>query len=85
MLNLQDVKQAIDQFSLEELRELRAYLDGLTTGEFPLRAGTMDVDALVEAANALREGVSPQVWEEMLQAMNENYIEPLDDDGFPIT
>ncbi|MBK8022739.1 MAG: hypothetical protein IPK19_15230 [Chloroflexi bacterium] len=82
MLNLQEVKAAVDHLSPDERAELRAYLD---QGEVRvLRAGTMDVDALLEAARQIREGFTDEEWEEVERAMNEEYIEPVDDDGFPL-
>ena len=81
MLNLQEVKVAIDHFSPEERAELRAYLDEHEM--ITLRAGTMDVDILLEAARKIREGFTDEEWHEVEQAMNEEYIEPVDDEGFP--
>jgi uncharacterized alpha-E superfamily protein len=86
MMNLQEVKEAVDHLSPEERAELRAYLDEQTTQEeTPLRAGTMNVDALLEAGRAIREGFSDEEWEAIEQAMNEEYIEPVDKDGFPLS
>lgn len=81
MLNLQEVKVAIDHFSPEERAELRAYLDERET--IKLRAGTMNIDVLLEAARKIREGFTDAEWHEVEQAMNEEYIEPVDDEGFP--
>ncbi len=86
MMNLQEVKEAVDHLSPEERAELRSYLDEQTVQEeAPLKAGTMNVDALLEAAKAIREGFSDEEWEAIEQAMNEEYIEPVDEDGFPLT
>lgn len=81
MLNLQEVKEAIDYLSPEERAELRAYLDERET--ITLRAGTMNIDALLEAVREMHEGITESDWDEIVQAMNEEYIEPVDDDGFP--
>ena len=84
MQNLQEVKEAIDHLSPEERAELRAYLDERRVAAMPLRAGTMNIDALLEAARAIREGFTDDEWDEVERAMNDEYIEPVDEDGFPI-
>ena len=84
MQNLQEVKEAIDHLSPDERAELRVYLDERGTAATPLRAGTMNVDALLEAARAIREGFTDDEWNEVERAMNDEYIEPVDEDGFPI-
>ena len=84
MQNLQEVKEAIDHLSPEERAELRAYLDERRAAATPLRVGTMNVDALLEAARAIREGFTDDEWNEVERAMNDEYIEPVDEDGFPI-
>lgn len=81
MLNLQDVKDAVDHFSPEERAELRAYLDERETTR--LKAGTMNVDALLGAVREMHKGLSESEWDEIVQAMNEEYIEPIDEEGFP--
>lgn len=83
MINLQAVKDAVDQLSPEERSELRAYLDEHNASQPVLRAGTMNVDALLQAAKAIREGFSDAEWDEIESAMNDEYIEPVDEDGFP--
>jgi hypothetical protein len=69
MLNLQEVKDAIDYLSPEERAELRAYLDEHET--LTLRAGTMDIDVLIEAVRVMHEGLTESEWDEIVQAMNE--------------
>lgn len=84
MLTLQEVKQAVEHFSAEELLELRAYLDAQSNVASTLQAGTMDINALLAAARALRDGIPDEEWQEIEKAMNEEYIQPVDADGFPI-
>ena len=79
MPNLREVKAAIDRLSPEEQAELRAYLN-----ERAAPTATMRIDALQEAARAIREGFTDDEWEEVERAMNDEYIEPVDEDGFPI-
>lgn len=82
MMSLQDLKDAIDQLSPEERAELLAYI--YEQEQRPeLRAGTMNVDALLEGAAAIRAEMSAADFEAMLDAMEEEYVEPLDDDGLP--
>ena len=84
MQNLQEMKEAIDHLSPEERAELRAYLDQGEAQKTALRAGTMNIDVLQEAARAIREGFTDEEWEEVERAMNEEYIELVDEDGFPL-
>lgn len=83
MLKLQQMKEAVDQLSPEERAELRAYLDEWAAEKPSLRAGTMDIDALLDAAREIREGLASEEWDDIQRAMNEDFIEPVDDDGFP--
>ncbi|MCU0514014.1 MAG: hypothetical protein MUE40_15770 [Anaerolineae bacterium] len=86
MLNLQDVKEAVDRFSPEELRELREYLDRRTDEIQVSRPLTPEerIRRLQEAATAIRAGFNDEEWDEIEQAMNAETIEPVDDDGFPV-
>lgn len=86
MLNLQDVKEAIDHFSPEELRELREHLERRASEIQPshLLSPEERIRRLEEAARAIRAGFTDAEWDEVEQAMNEEYIEPVDDDGFPV-
>jgi hypothetical protein len=81
MHTLQHVIRAVDHLSPEERAELRQYLDEYPPVQEPLQAGTMDIDSLLAAAQAIRESMSPEDYEEMLAAMNEEYIEPVDENG----
>jgi short-subunit dehydrogenase len=62
MMNLQAVKAAVDQLSSAERAELREYLDEDTVDVSALRPGTMDVDALLDAAREIRAGFSEGEW-----------------------
>jgi hypothetical protein len=44
-----------------------------------LRAGTMDVDALLRAAAEITNGLSDDELKRMTATMNEEYVEPSDD------
>ena len=82
MVTLQDVKKAIDQFSPEERRELREYLEQregiepfvhLLSPEERIRR--MDV-----AAKTIRAGMTRAELDDMTAAMNAEYIESFDED-----
>ncbi len=82
MMSLQEVIHAVDQLSAEELAQLRAYVHQrelhiqtarrLSPQE---RARKLDV-----AFTQFREGLNPDELDEMTAAMNEEYIEPVDED-----
>lgn len=81
MLNLEEVKNAIDHFSTEELHELRDHMEKriveiLTQHPLPPDERIRRLD---EAAHAIREGFTQEEWEAVERAMNEEYIEPWDE------
>jgi hypothetical protein len=76
-----EVMKALDELSLEELGRLREEID-LRTTQGDLHAGTMNVDALLRAASELTEGLSEAEIEVMIAAMNEEYVEPADDEAW---
>lgn len=82
MVTLQDVMKAVDRLSLEELRQLRAYLDQLEgTPVSPAQDMTPEERAcrLDTAFEQLREGLTQAELDEMTEAMNAEYIEPFDE------
>lgn len=81
MLNLQEVKEAVDHLSPEELRELREHLEKrvveiLTQHHLP---PDERIRLLDEAAQAIREGFTHAEWNVVEKAMNEEYVEPWDE------
>lgn len=76
---LEEVKKAVDHFSLNELRQLREYIQGREQ-QFDLRSGTVDMDVLLSALEEIRAGMTEEEFAEIERAMNEEYIEPLDSD-----
>lgn len=85
-MTLAQIKTFIEQLKASEREELRAYLqqeEHLTR----LRAGTMNVERLLEVAQKLQEGMSQAEWADLLHSFSEaepDYLEALDDDGLPI-
>lgn len=81
MLNLQEVKKAVDHFSAEELRELREYLENralqLQT-RHPLTAEER-IRHLRAAAKAIHTGFTAAEWDVVERAINEEYVEPWDE------
>ncbi len=75
-MTLADVKKALDNFSSDELRELREYI--VEREEVAEVESGIDITALLEALKALREGITPEEFSEIERAMNEEYIEPVD-------
>lgn len=80
MLNLQEVKEAVDHFSPEELRELHEHLEKRAVEIMSQHylAPEERIRRLNEAAKAIREGFTDAEWEAVEKAMNEEYIEPGD-------
>lgn len=81
MLNLQEVKEAVDHFSSEELLELREHLEKRAVELLPQHPLSPEerIRRLDEAAKAIREGFSDAEWDAIEKAMNEEYIKPWDE------
>jgi len=78
---LANIMPIVENLSREERRILRDYIDGRDLEEATeLRPGTMDVDKLIIAIDKIREGMSEAEIDAMVAAMNEEYIEPFDED-----
>jgi hypothetical protein len=80
-MSLQEAIKVVEQLSPEELRQLRAYLDereANTHIELDLSPAER-ARRLNEAFDQLREGLTEEELEEMSAAMNEEYIEPWDE------
>lgn len=65
--------------SPDELRQVREYIDAREQ-QVELRAGTVNMDTLLNALEEIRAGLSEEESAEIERAMNEEYIEPLDTD-----
>jgi DNA-binding ferritin-like protein len=85
-MTLQDLMQAIDYLSKQELHQLRQYIDEREKEQekqtHPARGATPQerVRRLQAAAAAIREGLTREELDEMTAAMNAEYIEPFDED-----
>ncbi len=80
MMVFDDVKRVVDRFSPEDLRRLREYIKNREQ-TLKLQPGTIDMDSLLAALEDIRAGLSEEEFVEIEQAMNEEYIEPLDDEA----
>lgn len=80
MMVFDDVKKAVDRFSPEELRRLREYIENREQ-TLKLQPGTVDMDSLLTALEDIRAGLSEEEFAEIERAMNEEYIEPPDDEA----
>ena len=81
-MTLGDIMQAVENFSYEELRDLREYIEQRERQVHPARGATPQerIQRMRNAAAAIREGMTQEELDEMFAAMNEEYIEPVDDD-----
>lgn len=80
MMTFQDIKQAVDQLSHQERADLRAYLDEVANQPAQKLTPTERAQKLDAAFEKLRTGLTDEEIEEMTAAMNEEYIEPWDED-----
>lgn len=76
---LTDVMKAVDQFSPEQLRQLRETIQQRKQQIEP-KAGTLNMDELLEGLEEMRAGLTDEEFREIERAMNEEYIEPLEKD-----
>jgi len=74
-----DVMRALDQFSPDQLRQLREYIQRREQ-QIELKAGTLNMDELLEGLEEMRVGLTDDEFREIERAMNEEYVEPLDKD-----
>jgi hypothetical protein len=66
---LDDVKKAVDHFSLNELRQLREYIQ-VREQQIDLVPGTVNMDALLSGLEDIRAGLSDEEFADIERAMN---------------
>lgn len=75
---LTDVMKALDRLSAEQLRQLREYIQQREQ-QVDLKAGTVNMDELIAGLEEMRAGLTDEQFREIERAMNEEYIESLDE------
>lgn len=79
MDNLREVFRTLDRLNDEELAEVRAYIDQRRAQpQIADEDVQAKIAALHEAFAEIREGMSQEELDDMIKAMNSEYIEPLD-------
>ena len=78
MDKLSEIYQAIDQLNRDEFRKLRAYIEQRPEPPQIVEDPQTKIAALRDAFAKIREGMSQEELDEMIWAMNYEYIEPLD-------
>jgi hypothetical protein len=86
---LDEVFKIIDRLTPEQKQQVKQYIDhqpDMLRNEIaailaaaqptPLKAGTMDMDQLLHATHEMWDGLDESEIEAIVQAMNEEYIEP---------
>lgn len=81
-MTLQEIMQAVDRMSADERRQLREYIDQTKPQPNPARDLSPEewIKRMKEAAHEIRSDFTDDEWAEVVAAMNEDYIEPVDDD-----
>jgi hypothetical protein len=87
---LDDVLKLIDRLTPEQKQQVKQYIDQQTDAlrdeidlilstvhPILLKAGTMDIDQLLHAAQDMWDGLDEPEIDATIQAMNEEYIEPV--------
>lgn len=85
-LSSEDLEQLQQQINIRrqqpstptDVQQLRQQIAAILQDADPIElvAGTMDVDKLATALEAMREGLTEQELDEIAEAMNAEYIEP---------
>jgi len=70
-----DVMKAVDQFSADQLRQLREYIQQREQ-QIELKAGTLNMGELLEGLEEMRAGLTDQAFREIERAMNEERYTP---------
>jgi hypothetical protein len=76
IMTLTDLMKAVDVLSPGERKQLRDYIDQSETEKHPK---DVEFEMLLEALEAIREGMTDEEFAEIEHDMNVEYIEPLDD------
>ena len=76
---LQEIITAVQQLPPGELQQPRHTLDEMESGVLTPPSKSLDMDALRAAIAKMREGLSEAEIDAIVQAMEEEYIEPVDD------
>lgn len=69
-MTLTDVMKAIAEFSADQLRQLRNYIQQREQ-QMELKAGTLNMDELLEGLEEMRAGLTDEEFREIERAMNE--------------
>ncbi len=83
-MTLQELFQAVDRLSPNEQNELRNYLNRLQNDPSDVMSPAERAQRLDAAFDAFRIGLDDATLDEIVNAMNDDYIEPIGDDGFPL-
>ena len=83
-MTLQELFRAVDRLSPNEQNELRNYLNRLQNDPSDVMSPAERAQRLDAAFDAFRIGLDDATLDEIVNAMNDDYIEPIGDDGFPL-
>ena len=78
-MNLQDIIAAVQQLPPEELQELRHTLNKMESGALIPPSKPLEMDALRAALARMRDGLSDAEIDAIAEAMETEYIEPVND------
>jgi hypothetical protein len=76
---LEDVLKAVEGFTEDELQQLKTLIDQREQ-QRTLRPGTLNIERLLDGLAQIREGLTDEEFAEIEQAMNDEYIESLDNE-----
>jgi DNA-binding transcriptional regulator YbjK len=76
-MTLAEIKQVVSELSDGERAELRAFIDSLPTSRLSKEERLRRFHSFV---NYIQDTMTPEQIEEAVAAMNEEYIEPWDED-----
>ena len=86
-MTFDELLKAVDGLSPDERQRLRDYINRHESGqlqETPVEAGVLDIDSLFRAFDEIRAGFTKEELAEVIEAMNAEYIEPLDESEWDV-
>lgn len=83
-MNLHEIITAMQQLDPNQLQQLKSYMDEIESHEPVPETATLDVEAVQRAVAKMHEGLTEADIDEITQAMNQEYIEPVSEDEWKL-
>lgn len=83
-MTLDEIMRYVSHLSADELRHLREHIEQIERGVGTQLGPTPQerIRQMDEAVKTIREGMTQEQIDEMIEAMNAEYVEPFDEDAW---